>query len=72
MTDNFSFNPLKTFSVVGKLDKTEFSENLCTRNSEISFGNWMLNLADITISHAENFILSTDLIFNVSCERKCN
>ena len=67
MADNFSFNPLKSLSVVGKLDQTEFFENVCIRNCELSFGNWALTLADITISHADNFKLSTDLIFDVTC-----
>jgi len=67
MTNVFSFNPLKTLSVIGKLNETEFSENVCVRNNDLSVGNWTLNLADITLAYPDNFKLSTNLVFDITC-----
>lgn len=64
---DFSFNPLKTITVTGKLSETVFSENICIRNCDIGVGNWTLSLSDITFAYPDNFKLSTSLIFDINC-----
>jgi len=67
MSDFFGVNPLKTTSVTGKLDKSEFSANVCIRNNDLCVGNWALSLSDIVLSYPANFSLSTSLLFDISC-----